>query len=158
MATSEFLDLTALTDEQLDQLGLDVEREKYAREMLVSASGLANQIAIQYHESVNRGLPDGELPAWTQPTGAHDAYPEFYVVTHNEKTWECLTPACVWEPGVSGWREIVEDGGPPASWIQPTGVHDAYPAGAIVSHNEFIWVSDLDGNVWEPGVYGWTKQ
>ena len=20
------------------------------------------------------------------------------------------------------------------------------------------WVSDIDGNVWEPGVYGWTEQ
>ncbi len=21
-----------------------------------------------------------------------------------------------------------------------------------------VWVSDLDNNVWEPGVYGWTEE
>ena len=34
---------------------------------------------------------------------------------------------------------------------------DAYPKGAKVSHNGKHWISDLDANVWEPGVYGWTE-
>ena len=42
-------------------------------------------------------------------------------------------------------------------WSQPLGAHDAYAAGAKVSHNGKHWTSDLDGNVWEPGVYGWTE-
>ena len=33
----------------------------------------------------------------------------------------------------------------------------AYSAGAKVSHSEKKWTSDLDNNVWEPGVYGWTE-
>ena len=37
------------------------------------------------------------------------------------------------------------------------GAHDAYSAGAKVSHGEKHWISDQDGNVWEPGVYGWTE-
>ena len=41
-------------------------------------------------------------------------------------------------------------------WIQPTGAHDAYSKGDKVSHNEKHWVSDIDGNIWEPGVYGWS--
>ena len=43
-------------------------------------------------------------------------------------------------------------------WIQPTGAHDAYNKGDKVSHNEKHWVSDIDANVYEPGVYGWTEQ
>lgn len=43
-------------------------------------------------------------------------------------------------------------------WIQPTGAHDAYNQGDKVSHNEKHWVSDIDANVYEPGVYGWTEQ
>jgi len=43
------------------------------------------------------------------------------------------------------------------AWSQPVGAHDAYSAGAKVSHNEKHWISDQDGNVWEPGVYGWTE-
>ena len=42
-------------------------------------------------------------------------------------------------------------------WIQPTGAHDAYPLGAHVSHNEKHWESDIDNNVYEPGVYGWSE-
>ena len=41
-------------------------------------------------------------------------------------------------------------------WIQPTGAHDAYAKGNKVTHNGQHWTSDLDGNIWEPGVYGWS--
>lgn len=41
-------------------------------------------------------------------------------------------------------------------WTQPLGATDAYNKGDEVSHNGQIWTSDIDGNVWEPGVYGWT--
>ena len=51
---------------------------------------------------------DGE--PWVQPTGAHEAYPLAATVTHNGKTWQALTAFCVWEPGVSGWREVVAEG------------------------------------------------
>lgn len=42
-------------------------------------------------------------------------------------------------------------------WIQPTGAHDAYDKGAKVSHNGKHWISDIDANVYEPGVYGWSE-
>ena len=43
------------------------------------------------------------------------------------------------------------------AWSQPVGAHDAYSAGAKVSHNGKHWTSTVDGNVWEPGVYGWDE-
>lgn len=42
-------------------------------------------------------------------------------------------------------------------WVQPLGAHDAYANGDKVAHNEKKWVSDVDSNVWEPGVYGWSE-
>lgn len=42
-------------------------------------------------------------------------------------------------------------------WIQPTGAQDAYEQGAKVSHNSKHWISDVDANVWEPGIYGWSE-
>lgn len=42
-------------------------------------------------------------------------------------------------------------------WSQPVGAHDAYNKGDKVSHNGKHWVSDVDANVWEPGVYGWSE-
>jgi hypothetical protein len=42
-------------------------------------------------------------------------------------------------------------------WKQPTGAHDAYNKGDKVKHGGYVWTSDIDGNIWEPGVHGWTK-
>lgn len=38
-------------------------------------------------------------------------------------------------------------------WSQPTGAHDAYNTGDVVSHNGALYQSLVDGNVWEPGAY-----
>ena len=42
-------------------------------------------------------------------------------------------------------------------WSQPIGSHDAYAKGDKVSHNDKHWESTVDGNVWQPGVYGWDE-
>lgn len=43
-------------------------------------------------------------------------------------------------------------------WVQPLGSHDAYMAGAKVSHNGKHWNNTHgDYNTWEPGVWGWTQ-
>ena len=43
-------------------------------------------------------------------------------------------------------------------WRQPLGAEDAYPAGARVSHRDSHWINGYgDGNIWEPGVYGWDE-
>ena len=41
-------------------------------------------------------------------------------------------------------------------WEQPESTNP-YSKGDKVTHNGKTWVSDIDGNVWEPGVYGWTE-
>lgn len=41
-------------------------------------------------------------------------------------------------------------------WEQPESTNP-YSAGDKVTHNGKTWVSDIDNNVWEPGVYGWTE-
>lgn len=50
-----------------------------------------------------------EYPEWVQPTGAHDAYAKGAKVSHNNKHWVSTLDANVWEPGVSGWDEVVEE-------------------------------------------------
>jgi hypothetical protein len=67
-----------------------------------------------------------------------------------------------WTPDLTPalWTEVAEPGTIPV-WKQPTGSQDAYQQGDKVKYpdeNGDVWVSDLDGNVWEPGVYGWTKE
>ena len=70
--------------------------------------------AIEGYEPPNtpalwvRTAPEGEVPEWVQPTGAHDAYNEGDKVTHNGKTWVSTMDANVYEPGVYGWSEVGE--------------------------------------------------
>lgn len=40
--------------------------------------------------------------------------------------------------------------------VQP-GVNEPYSKGDKVTHNGKTWISDVDNNVWEPGVYGWSE-
>lgn len=53
-----------------------------------------------------RTAPDGEIPDWVQPTGAHDAYALGDKVKHNGKVWQSIVDANIWEPGVYGWTEV----------------------------------------------------
>lgn len=64
-----------------------------------------------------------------------------------------------WNPSLTPalWTKIGDPGEEWPAWAQPRGAHDTYEAGAKVSHNGERWTSDVGGNVWEPGVYGWTK-
>lgn len=68
------------------------------------------------------------------------------------KTWESLIDYNVWTPPVA-WREVVATGYP--AWVQPTGAHDAYALGAMVTFNGQNWRSTTPANVWQPGVFGW---
>ena len=59
-----------------------------------------------------------------------------------------ITPALWAVVSIEEWPE----------WVQPAGSHDAYNAGDKVSHNGSHWISDIDANTYEPGVYGWTEE
>ena len=41
-------------------------------------------------------------------------------------------------------------------WEQPDSTNP-YATGDKVTHNGKTWISTADGNVWEPGVYGWEE-
>lgn len=56
-----------------------------------------------------RTAPEGEIPEWVQPTGAHDAYNIGDKVRHSGKVWESLVDANVWEPSDAVptiWSEV----------------------------------------------------
>ena len=64
-----------------------------------------------------------------------------------------------WSPAVapSLWaRVLIEDPNTVPEWVQPDSTNP-YSKGDRVTHNGKTWVSNIDGNVWEPGVYGWDE-
>ena len=57
------------------------------------------------------------------------------------------------------WARVDDPAEEWPEWRQPLGSEDSYPDGAKVSHNGKHWVNiHGDGNVWEPGVYGWREE
>ena len=69
------------------------------------------------------------------------------------------TSQTAWTPDVSPSlfaRVLISDSGVIPAWEQP-GSTNPYSKGDKVTHSGKTWVSDIDGNVWEPGVYGWTE-
>jgi len=41
-------------------------------------------------------------------------------------------------------------------WVQPDSTNP-YMKGDKIRHNGKNWISTVDNNVWEPGVYGWDE-
>lgn len=56
----------------------------------------------------------------------------------------------------SMWTMVADPSIEYPEWVQPIGSHDSYEKGDKVTHNDKKWVSEVDGNVWQPGVYGWA--
>lgn len=64
-----------------------------------------------------------------------------------------------WTPDVAASlfaKVLIPDESVIPAWEQPESTNP-YSAGDKVTHNGKTWVSDIDNNVWEPGVYGWTE-
>ena len=94
------------------------------------------------------------------------AYPADYKIgnlrRYNGRLYKCIgdhTSQADWAPdvAVSLWAPTSDPVEEYPAWSQPVGAHDAYNIGDKVTHNDKKWTSTCDGNVWEPGVYGWTE-
>lgn len=64
-----------------------------------------------------------------------------------------------WMPDVSPSlfaKVLIPDENVIPAWEQPDSTNP-YMVGDKVSYNGKSWVSTVDNNVWEPGVYGWDE-
>ena len=90
------------------------------------------------------------------------AYTAQQRIRYEGKLYRCEqahTSQASWTPDITPglWTEVAEPGEIPV-WKQPTGAQDAYRLGDKVHYPDKagpVYVSTLDANIWEPGVYGW---
>jgi len=100
------------------------------------------------------------FPVWAADT----AYEAAVRVRYGDKLYKCVqahTSQADWTPPDTPalWTEVAEPGTIPV-WVQPTGAQDAYMKGDKVHYptkDDTVYVSTVDNNVWEPGVYGWSE-
>ena len=154
-----------MTDEEIATMEAEAaryeaaERTRPLTESEVSRLLIAQQInTLSVDDNTALRMVDF-YPEWATDT----AYPAGYKVQHGGKLWRCLqahTSQTGWEPNnaPSLWAKVlIPDTDVIPEWEQPDSTNP-YSAGDKVTHNGKTWVSDVDGNVWEPGVYGWTEQ
>ena len=130
--------------------------------MITKAQALAMRAII---EANSKTATDEEavrapfiFPAWDGDSVQYNAGDR---VQFNGKAYKVLqahTSQTTWDPvsAVSLFAEIlIPDPEVIPEWKQPESTNP-YMQGDKVRHNGKTWVSDIDNNVWEPGVYGWT--
>ena len=112
----------------------------------------------RYIEQASTSLSDTDaieavelFPKWS----ATASYTTGERVRYESTLYKCLQShdsQDSWTPDVSPslWVRVDDPSVEFPEWIQPTGATDAYAKGAKVSHNGKHWISDVDGNVWEP--------
>lgn len=118
---------------------------KQARQVQDDAEALSLQILYkQWNRQVGKTLQVGEY------------------VNHNDVLYKVLqqhTAQDNWAPDVSPslFAKVLVDptGDTVLDWEQPDSTNP-YMKGDKVKHNGVIYESEVDNNVWEPGVYGWV--
>ena len=85
-------------------------------------------------------------------------------ITYNDILYKVLTNHTsqeTWTPDVTGslFAKVLVDptGETVLDWVQPDSTNP-YMKDDKVKYNEKIYVSTIDNNVWEPGVYGWELE
>lgn len=137
-------------------MAIEMTQEEKARQLRVALEMFAQQTVVDDKTALSMS---SLYPDWIQE-GA--SYAKDNIVNYSDKLWRCVsahTSQASWSPDKASslWTEIKLNPDGTEEWTQPTGAHNCYPKGAIVTHGGKTWVSDIDGNVWEPGVYGWTQ-
>lgn len=98
-------------------------------------------------------------PAWD----GEAAYEKDDRVRYGERLYRCLQAhqaQADWTPtaAVSLWAKVLtSETGEALPWEQPESTNP-YMKGDRVTHGGKTWVSMVDNNVWEPGVYGWEVE
>lgn len=114
-------------------------------------------------ELTAQALPDAQamevpslFPAWQPGTDYRTDDRCSYI----GKLYKCLQAHASqenWAPdtAISLWVPVSDPADKWPQWIQPSGAHDAYRQGDQVTHNGKRYISNIDGNVWEPPTQ-WT--
>ena len=118
-------------------------------------------------EEVAETLPDENATNYTDlfPKWSGDgvSYNVTSRVRHNGELYKCLqshVSHSSWSPdeAPSLWAKVLagQEETEIGEWVQPDSTNP-YMKGDRVLHNGKTWESDVDNNVWEPGVYGWKE-
>lgn len=145
--------LSDKSDQELTDLQTAILKEQALRRKLDASPEKIEHAIAEYQETTGKGAGEG----WEQPTGPLNAYRQGAVVEHEGQIWVSTHGNNVHSPGQSGWRlkpELDEDGNEiPPPYVQPSGAHDAYQRGEMVTYEGEVYRAVRDGVVHSPSEY-----
>lgn len=97
-------------------------------------------------------------PAWrveiSYKTGDRVLYEDvLYKVLQDHASQEAWTPKDA--PSLFA-KVLIPDEDVIIEWVQPDSTNP-YMIGDKVKHGGKVWISIIDNNIWQPGIYGWEE-
>ena len=136
--------------------------------ILLKAGAITNAQATSYRAIIEAAMQSVEddvavtavplFPEWVEGV----EYAADTRVKYNDILYRCLTAHTSqidWEPDVAVSlfaKVLIPDENVIPEWEQPESTNP-YMKDDKVTYNGKTWVSLVDGNIWEPGVYGWEE-
>lgn len=117
---------------------------------------LENQIATMTDEQIL------EFPDFVEKWQTGKEYAAGKRLEYNGIIYKVLvthTSQADWTPDVAPSlfaKVLIPDTGTIPEWEQPDSTNP-YAKSDKVTHNGKTWESEVDNNIWEPGVYGWKE-
>lgn len=139
----------ALAEEVANNPLNDEEVKEAVADVLKTAESIADDVALRMVSL---------YPEW-QAGCAYSAGDRIQYIGTLYRCLQTHTAQESWTPtdAPSLWaRVLIPSDDVIPEWEQPESTN-AYSAGDKVTHNGKTWISDIDGNVWEPSAYGWTE-
>jgi hypothetical protein len=101
--------------------------------------------------------PEGVIAPWVQPISAETAYRIGVIVLHNGKEWQNEIDYNVWEPGVTGWKDLTAPSNnlctDSPQWSSSNW--SLYVVGFYVKDNSKIWRAKNTTHTWiQPALTG----
>lgn len=128
-----------------------LERARALRAQIESnAAVMPDEEAVQFVELFPNWSPDGVSYAADTRVRYNGV---LYRVLQDHVSQEDWTPTAAASLFA---KVLIPDENVIPEWEQPDSTNP-YMSGDTVTHNGATWTSDIDNNVWEPGVYGWTE-
>ena len=153
-----------MTNEEITAMQAELEKaEAYERTRPLSFSEVQDMLVRQ---QINTLTVDDQtalrmVEYYPEPDAA--SYAAGDRIQYNGKLYKCLqahTAQADWNPidAPSLWSEVLagQDGTAIGEWVQPDSTNP-YMRGDKVNYNGKLYESEVDNNVWAPGVYGWVE-
>ena len=125
------------------------QAERYRRAIVQGAQGLSDEQAVMVPLLFEPWQPGMELTAGQRVCDEGILYS--VLIGHiTQESWRPKNTPSLFAQVLIPDPEIIPE------WVQPESTNP-YMQGDKVRHNGKVWISDIDYNVYEPGVAGWSE-